>query len=228
MGRDARISRPGLIYHIINRGNNKQTVFVQEEDYREYLNTIQRYKKKYGFKLFAYCLMSNHVHLLIKLGEEGSISKIMQSITVAHTRRFNDKYKQCGHVWQGRFRSPIVSEDNYFLTAMRYIEQNPIRANIVKNPEDYRWSSYRLNVRKQESELIDRQTNEAFNSLGKTFEERVFEYKKIVEIQLPPAELELIQKSSSKGIPFISEEFKQKMKFIVPVVKRGRPKKINP
>ena len=103
MGRYARITRPGLIYHVINRGNNKEIVFVEEEDYRHYLNTIQRYKKKYGFKLFAFCLMTNHVHLLIKVSDTGTISRIMQSITVAHTRYYNYSYKRCGHVWQGRF-----------------------------------------------------------------------------------------------------------------------------
>ena len=89
MGRYPRITYPHLNYHVINRGNNRDVVFVEPEDYRHYLNTIQRYKKKYGFKLYAYCLMTNHVHLLIKVGEAGSISRIMQSITVAHTRYYN-------------------------------------------------------------------------------------------------------------------------------------------
>src|SRR5258708_1356470 len=103
MGRSARITHPGLIYHVIKRGNNKEIIFAEEEDYQHYLNTLQRYKKKYGFKLFSYCLMTNHVHLLIKVGQEGTISHIMQSITVAHTRYYNYVYRRCGHVWQGRF-----------------------------------------------------------------------------------------------------------------------------
>src|ERR1700733_2793698 len=107
MGRYARITHPGLIYHVIKRGNNRGVVFAEEEDYQHYLNTLQRYKKKYGFKLFAYCLMTNHVHLLIKVGQEGTISRIVQSITIAHTRYYNYIYHQCGHVWQGRFQSPL-------------------------------------------------------------------------------------------------------------------------
>ena len=86
MGRYARINYPNLIYHVINRGNNREIIFAEDEDYQHYLNTIQRYKKKYHFKLYAYCLMTNHVHLLIQVSKEGSISKIMQSVTVAQEK----------------------------------------------------------------------------------------------------------------------------------------------
>lgn len=133
MGRDARVCQTGLTYHVINRGNNREVIFVEEEDYTHYLNTVQRYKKKYGFKLFAFCLMTNHVHMLIKVEGDVSISRIMQSITIAHTRFYNYKYQRSGHVWQGRFMSPIVSEDDHLLTVMRYIEQNPLRARMVKD-----------------------------------------------------------------------------------------------
>ena len=163
MGRDARLNYSGLVYHVVNRGNDRQVIFAEPEDYRHYLNTIQRYKKKYRFQLFAYCLMTNHVHLLIKTSESGSISRIMQSITVAHTRRYNFKYRRCGHVWQGRFHSPIVSEDGHMLTVMQYIEQNPLRARMVRDVVDYHWSSYGLNVRIRESVLIDRKDNKENN-----------------------------------------------------------------
>lgn len=160
MGRYARIVYPGLTYHVINRGNNRDVIFAEEEDYYQYLNTIERYKKKYEFKLFAYCLMTNHVHLLIKVSDKANISRVMQSLTIAHTRFYNFKYRRCGHVWQGRFMSPIVSEDGHLLMVMRYIEQNPVRAKMVQRAEDYRWSSYKLNVRLEDSKLIDRNANE--------------------------------------------------------------------
>ena len=89
MGRYRRIAHPGLVYHVIKRGNNREAVFLEDEDYYHYLNCLQRYKKKYSFNLFAFCLMTNHVHLLIKVSDEASISKIMQSMTVAHIRYYN-------------------------------------------------------------------------------------------------------------------------------------------
>ncbi len=224
MGRYARISRPGFVHHIINRGNNKQVVFLIDEDYREYLNTIERYKKKFKFKLYAFCLMPNHIHLLMRISESGSISKIMQSITVAHTRRFNDKYQRCGHVWQGRFLSPIVSDDEYFLNAMRYIEQNPVRAEMVKVIEDYRWSSHLLNIREKESVLIDRADNEIFQSFGDSDEKRIRKYKEVLSENLNEKDLKEIRKSTNQGTHYISEKCKEQMKFLLPGRKKGRPK----
>lgn len=225
MGRYARITHPELIYHVIKRGNNKQVIFADNEDYQHYLNTIQRYKKKYGFKLFAFCLMTNHAHLLIKVGQEGTISRIMQSITVAHTRYYNFSYQRCGHVWQGRFHSPIVSEDNYMLNVMKYIEQNPLRAGMVKRVGDYRWSSYLLNVRQNDSVLIDRDENCMFNSLGQDNAIRIQAYKKLVDVTLPDDDLNAIRISTRQGGNYISERFQQQINALIPHKrKRGRPR----
>jgi len=201
---------------VINRGNNKQTTFIEEEDFRQFLNTIQRYKKKYGFQLFAYCLMTNHIHLLIKVSKKGSISQIMQSITVAQTRYFNHKYHRCGHVWQGRFLSPIVSEDRHLLNVMRYIEQNPLRAGMVKRLEDYRWSSHLLNIRKAESILIDRHLNKVFQQMGENLFERIMKYKQFIKRNLTDRQIEAIHKSTRKGVDYISERFKKKITELLP------------
>jgi len=226
MGRYARISYPDLIYHVIKRGNNKEVIFAAEEDYHHYLNTLQRYKKKFDFKLYAYCLMTNHLHLLIKVGNKGTISRIMQSITVAHTRYYNYIYRRCGHVWQGRFHSPIVSEDGYMLNVMKYIEQNPLRAGMVKNVADYRWSSYLLNVRQKESVLIDREDNLVFQKLGEDDYSRINAYKKLVNVSLKQEDLQEIQVSTRKGINYISQKFKEQINALLPNRrKRGRPKK---
>ncbi|MBU0469592.1 MAG: transposase [Candidatus Omnitrophica bacterium] len=227
MGRLARINYPNLVYHVINRGNNRDVVFVEDEDFLHYLNTIQRFKKKYGFKLFAYCLMSNHVHMLIKPSEKGSISKIMQSITVAHTRYYNFKYKRCGHVWQGRFNSPLVSMDGHFLNVMMYIEQNPVRARMVQNIEDYVYSSYKLYIRKNEPVLIDRHYNEIFNKLGETIGECIYNYKKIMAKEIEKKQLDALRYSSIKGTPYVSEKFKDQIAHLLPRKRgRGRPRKV--
>lgn len=216
---------PELIYHVVNRGNDRQVIFAEADDYWHYLNTIQRYKKKYQFKLFAYCLMTNHVHMLIKTSGGGSISKIMQSITVAHTRRYNFKYRRCGHVWQGRFHSPIVSEDNHMLRVMQYIEQNPLRAGMVKRVEDYRWGSYGLNVRFKDSVLIDRRDNKVIENLGGNLKERIYNYQQIMVRDIVVQEVDKIQYSTRKGGNYLSEKFKDQIAFLLPRKQgRGRPR----
>jgi len=130
MSRPLRINLSDFIYHVLNRGNNRQVIFVEEKDYLHYLDILKRYKEKFQFKIFAYCLMSNHIHLLIQISQKGTISEIMKAITIAHTRYYHYKYQSSGHVWQGRFKSPLVSSDEYLLAVMRYIEQNPVRAGI--------------------------------------------------------------------------------------------------
>lgn len=225
MGRYGRINYPNLIYHIINRGNNRDIVFVEEEDYYHYLNTIQRYKKKYQFHLYAYCLMTNHVHLLIKVTDQGNISRIMQSITVAHTRWYNFKYRRCGHVWQGRFHSPIVSEDGHLLKVMQYIEQNPVRAKMVEDPVQYRYSSYRLNIRKKDSKLIDRSENKVFHILGENLQERIYNYRQLMESELEADQLKRIRYSTRNGGHYISEKFQGQIAQLLPKKRgRGRPR----
>lgn len=228
MGRYGRINQPDLTYHVINRGNNRNIIFKKAEDYQHYLNTIQRYKKKYQFKLFAFCLMPNHVHLLIKVSEQGSISKIMQSITVAHTRYYNEKYRRCGHVWQGRFNSPVVSEDDHFFNVMRYIEQNPVRAKMVARISDYPWSSYRLNISKKESLIIERNENLVYKQLGPDLISRIQTYRKLVAEDIEQNEIERIWKSTRQGINYISERFAEQIPMLLPQRrKRGRPKSFN-
>src|SRR5947209_18377698 len=140
-----RLPRPvgdGLIFHAINRGNNRHAVFAAEDDYRVFLQALAQTQKRYPFALFGYCLMPNHFHLLIQPGDGQSISRILQSLTVAHTWRYHRRHSSVGHVWQGRFKSPVVQDDDHLLTVLRYIEANPLRAGLVRDAGDYRWSSY--------------------------------------------------------------------------------------
>lgn len=128
MPRPLRIHLPDLIYHVLNRGNNRQVVFAEDKNYLHYLEILKRYKEKFQFKIFAYCLMTNHIHLLIKTSTQGTISEIMKAITIAHTRHYHDKYKTSGHIWQGRFKSQPIEKENYLLACGRYIERNPLEA----------------------------------------------------------------------------------------------------
>ena len=227
MPRGSRINIEGLIYHVINRGNNRQSIFKDEENYGKYIELLERYKERYGFKLYSYVLMNNHVHLLIEAGEKGSISKIMQGITLAHSRYYNLKNKTSGHVWQGRFKSPIVGENSYLLEVSRYIELNPVRANIVKMPEEYHWSSYATHAYGKKNPLIE--DHVYYESLGKTKEERQAGYREFVKEGLKEGKLKEIRDSVISGKGYGSEEYLQKVEEAIKVRlrkgRRGRPKK---
>jgi putative transposase len=129
------------IYHIVLRGSNRQTIFEDEEDATKFLETLQRYMDISGYKLYDYCLMGNHVHLLLK-EEQEELGIVMRRIGASYVYWYNLKYQRCGHLFQDRYKSEPVEDDRYFLTVLRYIHQNPLKAGIVNDIADYKWSSY--------------------------------------------------------------------------------------
>lgn len=141
MPRSARkISQTG-IYHIMLRGIDKRDIFLKNKDYLKFLDCISMTKEKVEFEIFAYCLMTNHVHLLIKTEVEEP-GNIVRRIAGAYAQYSNIQNGRSGHLFQNRYRSEVVETDKYFLTVLRYIHQNPIKARITKNIKDYKWSSY--------------------------------------------------------------------------------------
>ena len=141
MSREARkISGTG-IYHTMLRGINKQQIFEDTEDYEKFLQIIYECKEIDNFKVYAYCLMGNHIHLLIKVNDI-SIASIFKRIAGKFVYWYNIKYKRCGHLFQDRFKSEAVEDDEYLMTVLRYIHQNPVKARICKKTEDYKYSSY--------------------------------------------------------------------------------------
>lgn len=142
MPRDSRKRSRTGIYHVVFRGINKQIIFEETEDYKKFLYVLMDCKEKSGFKIFAYCLMSNHVHLLIKEGTE-NLGVAFRRLGASYVYWYNLKYSRNGHLFQDRFRSDAVEDQRYFLTVLRYIHQNPVKAGIVKDPGDFKWSSYR-------------------------------------------------------------------------------------
>jgi putative transposase len=133
MGRPFRPVGDGLLYHVLNRGNNRAAVFARPDDYHAFLQALGQTQTRYPFRLYGYCLMTNHFHLLVEPEEGQSISRIIQSLTVAHTWRYHRQHATVGHVWQGRFRSPVIQDDAHALTVLRYIEANPLRAGPVRD-----------------------------------------------------------------------------------------------
>jgi len=139
MPRKPRIEIPGY-YHIINRGVEQRVVFGDNEDYEYFLELLCRYAKTYGVTIHNYCLMGNHYHLLIQTEHE-NLSKFMRQINSNYAVYFNKKHKRSGHLWQGRFKSWYVTDEAYLYTLILYIEQNPIKANMLKDVEEYPYSS---------------------------------------------------------------------------------------
>ncbi|MFH1478683.1 MAG: transposase [Candidatus Omnitrophota bacterium] len=135
-------------YHIIARGNQKQVIFKSNLDYEEYLKRISHYKVKYQFKLYSFCLMPNHIHMIGQIEKEKNLSKFMHGLNRSYTAYFNEKYNKVGYLWQGRFKSKIITKDKYLIDCLTYIELNPVRANIVTTPYEYKWSSYKERVLK--------------------------------------------------------------------------------
>ena len=167
MPRQARKKSESGIYHVMLRGINQQQIFEDEEDYEKYLQILRECKAVSGFKLFAYCLMGNHIHLLIK-PEQEPLEQVFKRIGGRYVYWYNVKYQRVGHLFQDRFKSEPVEDDSYFLTVIRYIHQNPVKAAICKEIEEYKYSSYR----DYQNELGLVNTTFAYNMLSKQEFER--------------------------------------------------------
>ncbi|MEW6360014.1 MAG: transposase [Planctomycetota bacterium] len=174
-----RVSFAGGVFHVITRGNNREAVFLEDNDFEHYRSLLRRYRAKFKFKLFAYALMPNHVHLLIETSTEGSISKIMHCINTAYAMYFNNKYDHVGHVWQGRFHSAVVDSENYLLEVMRYVDLNPVRAEMSSRPDQYEWSSHRHYGCGKPDDLVTE--HELYENLGKQDRKRQRVYREFVE-----------------------------------------------
>ena len=141
MARKPRRKSETGIYHVMLRGINKQRIFEDKQDYQKFIDVLKESKDISGFKLYSYCLMNNHIHLLIK-EEEEELADIFKRIGVRYVYWYNYKYSRTGHLFQGRYKSEVVENDPYLLTVLRYIHQNPQKAEIVKDIKNYPWSSY--------------------------------------------------------------------------------------
>jgi putative transposase len=171
------------VYHIVTRGNNRMKVFHRSEDFAYYLGLVQKYKKKHPVLLFHYCLMTNHVHLLLKVLKGEELKRFMQGINQSYTHYYKRHYKYTGHLWQGRFKSFLIEKDAYLLECGRYIERNPVRAKLVKDPKEWPWSSYGHYAWGEPNSLINPQG--LYLDLGNTFEERRSRYRSYVVEERP-------------------------------------------
>ncbi len=143
MARPLRIEYPGALYHITARGIDKKKIFSDDDDRNSFLDIIMKIVERYKCRLHSYCLMNNHYHLLLET-PLGNLSKIMMQLNSIYSQYFNKKHNRVGHLFQGRYKSILVDKENYLLELSRYIVLNPVRAGIVKNPNEWKWSNYRF------------------------------------------------------------------------------------
>ena len=143
MPRTARASAGDYCYHVINRGNAQAEVFHADGDYQAFLDLLRQASQRLPMRVLAYSLMPNHFHLALWPHHDGDLSRLMQWLLTAHVRRYHTYHDSSGHIWQGRFKAFPIEQDDHLLTVLRYIELNPVRAQLVARAEDWRWSSAR-------------------------------------------------------------------------------------
>ena len=207
MARQPRFILPGQPQHVIQRGNNRQPIFKTKRDYEFYLERLMDAASEHECQVHAYVLMTNHVHLLVSPTKVESLSKMMQMLGRYYVQYFNYNYQRTGTLWEGRYKASLISSEQYLFTCMRYIELNPLRAGMVKEPAEYDWTSYHHNALGKADPLI--QPHLEYYNLGITSEEQQKNYQSLFQV---PLELELlheIQEATNKCWTLGDSKFKQ-------------------
>jgi putative transposase len=229
MPRRARIALPNVPIHLIQRGNNRQPCFFADEDYRRYLDWLAEYALKLHCQVHAYVLMTNHVHLLISSDRADAGGALMKSLGQRYVQYVNRVYRRSGTLWEGRFRSCLVQEEDYLLGCQRYIELNPVRANMVVHPADYKWSSYRANAQGEPDVLV--QPHSLYAALGGDNVSRQAAYRELFRYELEPGLVDEIRRATNGNFALGSERFAAEVasmlgRRVVPGMS-GRPRKLD-
>ncbi|HVJ23468.1 MAG TPA: transposase [Burkholderiales bacterium] len=209
MARRTRLVFPGVALHVIQRGVDRTTCFRAEADYLVYLSQLHILAAKHGCAIHAYCLMTNHVHLLLTPSEETSCTSLMRDLGQRYVPYFNSRHWRTGTLWEGRFRSCVAESQHYVLACYRYIELNPVRARMVNDPVSYPWSSYAVN---SGARLDPRLVPHAeFAALGREGNARNRAYQGLFERQLDEPLLAAIRDATNAGYPLVSDTFKTRV-----------------
>ena len=226
MPRKPRFNLIGIPQHVIQRGNNRESCFYAEEDYRRYLDDLQESAEKFHCRIHAYVLMTNHVHLLVTPLVEQGIAQMMQALGRRYVYYVNKTYKRTGTLWEGRYKSSLVDSERYLLTCMRYIELNPIRADMVKHPGEYKWSSYSFNAQGKIDSFIEE--HPVYLALGETVAIRLEAYRELFRHHIDNDTLHDIRESLNHELVLGRSYFKDKIEEITQRQTRlgipGRPK----
>lgn len=223
MPRAMRIQSAGFLHHVVCRGNDRQVIFKTRADYLKYCHYLDIARRRYPIKIYNFCLMDNHVHLLIEPREDGALSKFMEEVSKSYAKYFNAKYDHVGHVFQGRFKSFIVQTTQYFFKCSRYIDLNPHKAGIVEDPKNYPWSGYRFLIEGKKA-TIALDHHDLYKELGKNSFERQISYRAYVR-NMEGEELDLLDRRA--GV-LGNKDFQKQIKEVkkgVYVFEKGKKKR---
>ena len=209
MARRMRLVFPGVALHVIQRGVNRAACFRVEADYLVYLSHLRHLSAKHGCAVHAYCLMTNHVHLLLTPVAKGSCTALMRDLGQRYVPYFNERHGRTGTLWEGRFRSCIAESARYVLACYRYIELNPVRAGMVNRPADYLWSSSSVNSGGRSDPFLA--PHAEFTGLALGADKRHRAYLALFEEQMDEALLRAIRDAANTGYPLASDEFKDRV-----------------
>jgi putative transposase len=228
MPRHPRIAFADYPHHIVQRGHSRNDVFFGDFDRMDYLRTLAECRETFRFQLYAYCLMSNHVHLVLNPGPDPSvISGLMKRLAGRHARRLNLRNSWSGSLWESRFKCSPIETDRYLLTCGRYVDMNPVRAGIVSLPEAYEWSSYRARAGLTDCSWLD--SDPAIETLAGTVPRQRECYRNLVRQSIDGEDLELIrgalQRNQLTGSSDFVDRVHRRTGAFVPNRSRGRPRK---
>jgi putative transposase len=209
MARLPRFVLPGHPQHIIIRGKNRDPVFTAEVDYRFFLDKLSDAAKKHQCDIHAYVLMTNHIHILATPHTENGISKMMQMLGRYYVQYYNYTYKRSGTLWEGRYKASLIDSEAYALLCYRYIELNPVRADMVKHPSEYPWSSYRGNALGVADNLLT--PHQMYYALGQDALTRQASYRELFKGQIDELSLSNMREATNKAWVLGSDYFKEKI-----------------
>lgn len=230
MARLPRYIVPGQPQHVILRGNNRQAIFAAETDYEFFRDCLVEAAQRFGLAVHAYVWMTNHVHLLATPTDAASLPKTLQSTGRRYVQHFNFAYRRSGTLWEGRYRATIIDSERYLLTCMRYVEENPVRARMVKHPGNYRWSSFRANALGKSGFDADwLMPHPLYEGLGPDPESRRHAYRRLFSRPMIHADRSAIRDGTNKGWALGDERFRLEMERLggrrTAPLPRGRPGK---
>lgn len=227
MPRKPRFFLPDVPVHVVQRGHSREPVFFEDNDYLTYLHWLGEAVDRYQVDIHAYVLMTNHIHILATPHDKDGITRMMQYVGRHFVPYINHTYGSSGSIWEGRYKASLIHDEGYLLTCMRYIELNPVRANMVRSPALYRWSSYRCNGQGRDDALV--MPHSIYMTLGRTKASRQEAYKALFKAHLEQGDLNDIRSAWQTGTPLGNGDFRQKveakLKCKVGQARRGRPAK---